>query len=80
MDSAEANWSGNEVRWEQEAQNWDLAAHLAELTPVEFVLPFAPEAVRSLRVNGTEQPVQPSLRVAPCTELDIQITLASASC
>ena len=76
VDSVEVNWCGHELRWEQDAVHFDLEARFTGAAPVEFVLPFAPEEVRSLSVNGTERTAAPVFRLEACTDLDVRVVLA----
>lgn len=73
--SAEANWCGNEIHWEQDAKHWRLTAHLVKPTPIKLVLPFLPEKVESLHLNGIAKPVQSELCLGDCTEIDVDLTL-----
>ena len=73
--SAEANWCGNKVHWEQDTKHWHLVAHFVKPTPIKLVLPFLPEKVQSLRLNGIEKPVQSELCLGDCTEIDVVLAL-----
>ena len=76
VESAVGNWCGHEVIWERQGRTWHLSAHMPRPTAVVFTLPFAPEKVRSLSVDGLERPVESSISLEQTTDLDVHLTLA----
>ena len=52
-----------------------IQASFAEPTPVEFVLPFPVQKVLSVHVNGVEKPVESTMTIKPCTNLEVSLAL-----
>ena len=77
VESAAANWCGHGVEWEAQGNSWHLSARMPRPTDVEFILPYPPERVRSLSVDGSERSVESSIRIEGCTDLDVHLTLNS---
>ena len=73
--SVEVNWCGNELIWKLSTKVFHLTARFPQFTPVEFILPFAPERVQTILVNGRELPVKQRNMFRDCKGLEVQIVL-----
>ena len=76
LDSVTVNWCGHDLHWEQDAKALRLDATFKEPAAVEFVLPYAPGDVQTLRIDGKEQPIEPVSRLEGCTGLEVEVVIA----